>query len=101
MLSAPKLSATEVVAEENKVQEEEAEGLLIQRIKPIMNIQITHTTLTTLKIRGEEARYGPISPILNVTTVRSMATMNENAERSQQTRIVAELMSLKKKAHQK
>ena len=62
-----------------------------------MNIQITQTTLTTLKVRGEEARDGPISPIFNVTTTRSMAPMNEHAERSKHTTIVAEPMSLKKK----
>ena len=34
------------------------------------------------QVRGGEAKDGPISPIFNVTTARSMATMNENAERS-------------------
>ena len=64
-------------------------GLLIHRTEPIMNIQITQSTLTTLKVRGGEARDGPISPIFNVTTARSMATMNENEERSKQTRTMA------------
>ena len=41
-----------------------------------MNIQ---STLTTLKFIGGEERDGPISPIFNVTTARSMDTMNENA----------------------
>lgn len=46
-----------------------------------MNIQITQSTFTTRKFKGGEARDGPISPIFSVTTARSMATMNENAER--------------------
>ena len=50
--------------------------------KPIMNIYITQNTLTTLKFIGGEARDGLISPIFNVTTARSMTTMNKNAERS-------------------
>ena len=62
-----------------------------------MNIHITQRTLTTLKVRGGEARDGPISPIFSVTTVRSMVTMNENVEISMQIKKVAELMSLKKK----
>ena len=67
-----------------------------------MNMQIIHNTLTTLKVKGGEARDGPISPIFIVTTTRSMDAMNENAERTKQTRIVAESMSLKKnKARQR
>ena len=62
-----------------------------------MNIHITQSTLTTLKFIGGEARDGPISPIFNVTTARSMATMNKNAKRSKKTRTMAEPMSLKKK----
>ena len=46
-----------------------------------MNTQIIRSTLTTLKVRGGEERDGPIIPIFNVTTARSMDTMNENAER--------------------
>ena len=68
-----------------------------------MNIHITYSTLTILKARGGEARNGPISPIFNVTTTRSMDTMNENVERSKLTRTItrtiAEAMSLNKKAH--
>ena len=60
-----------------------------------MNIQITQSTLTILKVRGGEARDEPISPIFNVTTARSMTIMNENAERRKQTRIVAEPTYLK------
>ena len=71
-----------------------------------MIIQITQSTLTTLKVRGGEARDGPIGPIFNVTTARSMATLNENDERRKLfktvTRIIAEPMSLKKKkVHQR
>ena len=71
-----------------------------------MNIQITHSTLTTLKVRGGEARDGPISPIFSVTTARSMATMKENVEKGKMistvTRTIAEAMFLKKKkAHQR
>ena len=74
----------------------------MQRIEPVMNIQINNTTLTNLKVRGGEARYGPISPIFLVTSVRSMATMNENAERSKHIITMAGPMSLKKnKAHQR
>ena len=67
-----------------------------------MNIQITQSSLTTLKVSGGEARDGPIIPIFNVSTARSIATMNENSKRGKQTRIMAEPMSLKKKkAHQR
>ena len=66
-----------------------------------MNTHIIHNTLTTLKVKGEEARDGPISPIFSVTTARSMDTMNENAKRSKQTRTItrtiAKPMSPKKK----
>ena len=61
MLLAPKLPSAEVEAEENEVEEEEVEGLLIQRIEPVMHIHITQCTLTTLKVRGEKARDGPIN----------------------------------------
>ena len=62
MLLSPKLPLAEVEAEENEVEEEEVEGLLIQRIEPVMhNIHITQSTLTTLKVRGEEERDGPIN----------------------------------------
>ena len=104
MLSAPKLPSTEVEEEEDEVQEEEVEGLQLQRTKPvtIMNTQVIQITLTTLKVRGGEARDGPISPMFSVTTARSMGTMNENAERSKLTRTIGEPMSLKKKkAHQR
>ena len=74
MLSTPNILSTEV-------EEEEAEGLFIQRTKPIMNIQITQSVLTTLKFIGGEARDGPISTIFNVTSARGMSTMNENEER--------------------
>ena len=71
-----------------------------------MNIQITHSNLATLKVRGGEARDGPISPIFSVTTARSMATMNENVEKGKMistvTRTITEAMFLKKKkAHQR
>ena len=79
MHSASRLPLTEVEAEEDEVEEEEAKGLLIQRKQLAMNVHISHNTLTTLKVRGEEARDGPISPIVIVTTTRSMTTMNENA----------------------
>ena len=72
------LPSTEVEAEKDEVEEEESECLLIQRTKPIVNIHIIKNTLTTLKVRGEEARDGPISPIVSVTTVRSMAIINGN-----------------------
>ena len=41
MLSKPKIPSVEVEVEEDEVEEEEVEGLLIQRTKPVMNIQIT------------------------------------------------------------
>ena len=102
MLSTPRLPSTEVEAEEDEVEEEEADGL-DQKIEPvtIMNTQRIQNTLTTLKVRGEETRDGQISPMFNVTTARSMGTMNVNAERSKQTRTItrtiAEPMSPKKK----
>ena len=71
-----------------------------------MNTQSIQNTLTTLKVRGGEARDGTISPMFSVTTTRSMSAMNENAERSKLTRkitrTIAEPMSpKKKKAHQR
>ena len=94
MHSVPRLISIEV-----KAKEEEVDGLNPQKTKPvtIMNTQSIHNTLTTLKVRGEEARDGPISPIFSVTTARSMVTMNENVERSNHTRAVVDPMSLKKK----
>ena len=99
MLSALKLSSTEVKVEEDEVEEEEADGLDLQKTEPvtIMNTQSIQNTLTTLKVRGEEARDGPISPMFSVTTARSMGTMNVNAERSKRTRTIAKPMSPKKK----
>ena len=101
MHSAPRLPLTEVEAEEDEVEEEEADGLDIQKTELSMDTQSIQNTLTTLKVRGEEARYGPISPMFSVTTARSMVTMNENAERSKRTRIITrtivEPMSPKKK----
>ena len=103
MHSAPRLPSTEVKAEEDEVEEEEAESLQLQRTKPVivMNTRIIQITLTTLKVRGGEARDGPISPMFNVTTTRSMGTMNKNVERSKQTRTItrtiSEPMSPKKK----
>ena len=99
MLSTPKLPSIDVEAEEDKVEEEEADGLDLQKIKlvTIMNTQRIHNTLTTLKVRGEETRDGQISPMFNVTTARSMGTMNVNAERSKRTRTIAEPMSPNKK----
>ena len=41
MLLAPKLPSVEVEEEEDEIEEEEDERLLIQRTKPVMNIQIT------------------------------------------------------------
>ena len=76
MISTPKLSSVEFEEDEDKVEEEESEGLLIQRTKPVMNIQITQSTLTTLKVRRGEARDGIISPIFSVTIARSMVPMN-------------------------
>ena len=103
MHSTPRLPSTEVEAEEDEVEEEEADGLDLQKTEPvtIMNTQSIQNSLTTLKVRGEEARDGPISPMFSVTTVRSMGTMNENAERSKRTRTIAQLMSPKKKAPQR
>ena len=101
MHSTPKLPLTEVEEEEDKVEEEEADGLDLQKTElvTIMNTQSIQNTLTTLKVRGEEARDGPISPMFSVNTARSMATMNKNAELSMLirtvTRIVGEPMSLK------
>ena len=71
-----------------------------------MSTQTIHNTLTTLKVRGGDARDGPISPMFSITIARSMGTMNENAERSKRTRTItrtiAEPMSpKKKKAHQR
>ena len=82
MHSTPRLPSTEVEVEEDEVEEEEADGLDLQKTEPvtIMNTQSIQNTLTPLKVRGEEARDGPISPIFSVTTTRSMGTMNENEE---------------------
>ena len=102
MHSAPRLPSTEVEAEEDEVEEEEVDGLDLQKTEPIMNNQSIQNTLTTLKVRGEEARDGQISPMFSVTTARSMGTMNKNEARSKMTRIIAEPMSPKnKKAHQR
>ena len=81
MHSTPRLPSTEVEAEEDEVEEEEADGL-DQKIEPvtIMNTQRIQNTLTTLKVRGEETRDGQISPMFSVTTAISMGTMNVNAE---------------------
>ena len=94
--------------EEDEVEEEEADGLNLQKPEPItiMNTQSIQNTLTTLKAGGEEARDGPISPMFNVTTARSMGTMNKNAERSKLTKtitisIVETMSRKKKKAHQR
>ena len=99
MLSAPKHPSTKVKAEEDEVEEEEAKGLRLQSIKLaiVMNTQNIHNTLTTLKVKGEEERDGPISQTFNVTTARSMAIMNEIAERSKHTKTMADPMSLKNK----
>ena len=99
MHSAPRIPSTEVEAQEDEVDEEEADGIDLQKIEPftIMNTQSIQNTLTTLKVKGEEARDGPISPMFSVTTTRSMGTMNENAERSKQTRTIAEPMYPKNK----
>ena len=82
MHSAPRLPSTEVEAKEDEVDEEEADGLDLQKTEPvtIMNTQRIQNALTTLKVRGEETRDGQISPMFNVTTARSMGTMNVNAE---------------------
>ena len=107
MHSAPRLPSTEVEAEEDEVEEEEANGLDLQMIEPVtvINTHSIHNTLTTLKVRGEEASDGPISPMFSVTIARSMGTMNENAERSKRTRkitrTIAEPMSPKKKKARK
>ena len=81
---ALRLPSTKVEVEEDEVEEEEADGINLQKTEPvtIMNTQSIQNTLTTLKVRGEEAIDGPISPMFSVTTARSMGTMNENAERS-------------------
>ena len=99
MHSAPRLPSTEVEAEEDEVEEEEADGLDLQKTEPvtIMNSQSIQNSLTTLKVRGEEARDGPISLMFSVTIARIMGTMNENAERNKLTRTTAEPMSPKKK----
>ena len=88
MNSAPKLPSTEVEAREDEVEEEQADGLDLQKTElvTIMNTQSIQNTLTTLKVKGQEARDGPISPMFSVTTARSMGTMNKNAERSKLTR---------------
>ena len=104
MLLALKLPSTKFEEEEDKVEEEEDEGIQLQKTEPVtfMNTQSIQNTLTTLKVRGGEARDGPISPMFSVTTARSMDTMNENAKRSKMIRIIAEPMSLKKnKARQR
>ena len=104
MHPALRLPSTEVEAEEDEVEEEEADGLDLQKIElvTIMNTQRIQNTLTTLKVRGEEIRDGQISPMFNVTTARSMGTMNENAEISKRTRTITKPMSpKKKKAHQR
>ena len=99
MHSALRLPSTE----EDELEEEEADGLNLYKPKPItiMNTQSIQNTLTTLKVKGEEARDGQISPMFSVTIARSMGTMKVNAERSKQTktitRTIAEPMSPKKK----
>ena len=103
---APRLPSTEVEAEEDEVEEEEADGLDLQKTEPIMNSQSIHNTLTTLKVRGEEARDGQISPMFSVTTATSMGTMNVNAERSKWTRTITRkiakpMSAKKKKAHER
>ena len=77
---APMLPLTEVEAEEDEVEEEEADGLDLQKTELIMNTQSIQNTLTTLKVRGEEKIDGKISPMFSVTTARSMDTLNENAK---------------------
>ena len=108
MHSTPKLPSTEVEAEEDEVEEEEANGLNLQKTEPVtvMNTQSIYNTLTTLKVRGEEARDGLISPMFSVNTARSMGTMNENAERSKLTRTITRTIAVpmspkKKKARQR
>ena len=95
---APKILSTEVKAEEDEVKEEEVEGLQLHKTEPIitMNTRSIQNTLTTLKVRGGEARDGPISPMFSVTIARSMDNMNENAQRSKLTRTIADPMSPKK-----
>ena len=90
MHSTPRLPSTEVEVEEDEVEEEEADGIDLQKTEPvtIMNTQSIQNTLTTLKVRGEEARDGPINPMFSVAIARSMGTMNENAKRSKQTRTI-------------
>ena len=97
MHSTPRLPSTEVKGEQDDVEEEDTDGLDLQKTEPvtIMNNQSIQNTVTTLKVRGEEARDGPICPMFSVTTTRSMGTMNENAERSKQNGTVEEKMSLK------
>ena len=82
MHSTPRIPSTEVEAEEDEVKEEEVEGLQLHKTEPIitMNTRSIQNTLTTLKVRGGEARDGPISPMFSVTTARSMGTMNKNAK---------------------
>ena len=82
MLSEPKLPLVEVEVEEDEVEEEEAEGLQLQKTESVtvMNTQSIQNTLTNLKVRGREARDGPISPMFSVTTAIRMGTMNKNAE---------------------
>ena len=104
MHSAPRIPSTKVEAEEDEVEEEEVDGLELQNTETvtIMSTQSIQNTLTTLKVRGGEARDGPISPMFSVTYARSMGTMNKNAKRSKLTRTIAEPMSpKKKKAHQR
>ena len=103
MLSAIKLPSIEAKAEEDEVEEEEADGLDLQKTEPvtIMNTQSIQNTLTTLKVKEEEARDGPVSPMFSVTTARIMGTMNENAKRSKRTKTITRTtvdpMSPKKK----
>ena len=54
MLSTPKIPSTKVEVEEDKVEEEEADGLDLQKIElvTIMNTQSIQNTLTTLKVKG-------------------------------------------------
>ena len=108
MHSTPRIPSIEVEAKGDEVEEEEVEDLQLQKTELVivMNTRSIHNTLTTLKVRGEEARDGPISPKFSVTTTRSMDTMNENVERSKltrtKTRTIAEPMSpKKKKVHQR
>ena len=70
MHSTLRLPSTEVKEEQDEVEEEEADGLDLQKTEPItiMNTQSIQNTLTTLKVRGEEVRDGPISPVFSVTT---------------------------------